>query len=303
MQRSHFGDLAAHLIGQGGWQILTIPAEWEGGQKRATSIGWTDPRTEPGQLICEQRFGPLQVAEAKLRGSYHWAAQYQQRPSPAGGSILKKAWFRFYRELPKLDQMILSMDASFKGASDSDYVVLQCWGKAGADRYLVDEFRKQMDFPATLQAFRKMCAKWPAAAVKIVEVKANGQAIVDSLSHEISGIIGYSPTESKEARVNAVSGQIESGNVFVPDPASCRWVDAFIEEVCSFPYAAFDDRVDCMTQALIRLGVLEPKLFRRDLIEACLTQGPQKPTPAHEEAPVLDPVLFHHTFGKWEKRL
>src|SRR5262249_12608634 len=125
MQRSHEGDLAGHLLSQGCWDVLRIPAEFEGGAKRRTSIGWTDPRTEPGELICPERFGPAQVAEAKARGSYHFNAQYQQRPTPAGGSILKKAWFRFYTQLPELEQMILSLNATFKGAPDSDYVVIQ----------------------------------------------------------------------------------------------------------------------------------------------------------------------------------
>ena len=125
----------------------------------------------------------------------------------------------------------------------------------------------------------------------------------NTLAHEISGIIGYSPTESKEARVHAVSGQIESGNVYVPDPAVHRWVDPFLDELCSFPHAMFDDRVDCCTQALIRLGVEAPRLFRRDLLEACLTEGPSKPVPALLlEVAGLDPVLRHHIHGKWEKQ-
>src|SRR5262249_26157017 len=116
------------------------------------------------------------------------------------------------------------------------------------------------------------------------------------------GIIGYSPTESKEARVHAVSGQIEAGNVYIPDPAAHRWVDGFLEELCAFPYAAFDDRVDACTQALIRLGVEETRLFRRDLMEACMTTGTVKSTPAKREPapsyPDLDPVLRFHVLQK-----
>jgi hypothetical protein len=29
--------------------------------------------------------------------SYRYAAQYQQRPSPADGGIFKRSWFRYWR--------------------------------------------------------------------------------------------------------------------------------------------------------------------------------------------------------------
>jgi predicted phage terminase large subunit-like protein len=145
------------------------------------------------------------------------------------------------------------MDCSFKGTGDVDYVVIQAWGKRGADRYLLDEFRKRMNFPETKAAFNAMVAKWPAATVKVVEAKANGQAIIDSLRHEISGIIPFSPTDSKEARAHAVSPEVEAGNCYLPDPSYNPWVSEFIEELAAFPNANYDDRVDAFTQAMLRI--------------------------------------------------
>jgi hypothetical protein len=54
MQRCHQQDLGGHLLEQGGWEHLCLPAEYEG-PGRATSIGWSDPRTEQGELLWPDR--------------------------------------------------------------------------------------------------------------------------------------------------------------------------------------------------------------------------------------------------------
>jgi hypothetical protein len=43
-----------------------------------------------------------------------------------------------------------------------------------------------MDMPRTVEAIRAMSAKWPRAAAKWVEDKANRPAVIASLKHEIA---------------------------------------------------------------------------------------------------------------------
>ena len=64
-------------------------------------------------------------------------------------------------------------------------------------------------------------------------------------------------------RAQAVSPQVESGNVYLPDPAIAPWVEAFVEECSSFPHGKYDDQVDQMTQALnkLRAIVIVPRPF------------------------------------------
>ena len=63
-----------------------------------TSIGFPDPRTQPGELLWPERFGPKEIADLKISlGSYAAAGQLQQRPSPAGGGIFKRHWFKFWQ--------------------------------------------------------------------------------------------------------------------------------------------------------------------------------------------------------------
>jgi hypothetical protein len=114
MQRLHERDLTGHLLERGGWEHLCLPA----GYAPSHQFAWPrDPRTEPGEVLWE-KWGAPWLAEKKLElGSYGYAGQYQQRPAPAEGGILKRRWWRYYDhegELPHFDQLCQSWDMAFK---------------------------------------------------------------------------------------------------------------------------------------------------------------------------------------------
>ena len=256
MQRVHQADLSGHVLAQGGYEHLCLPAEYEG-SKRTTVIGWSDPRKETGELLWPERFGPPEIQDLKLRlGSYAAAGQLQQRPSPAEGGIFKRHWWRRYEsieDLRRMDTIIQSWDLAFKDTSNSSFVVGQVWARVGAYFLLIDQVRAKMTFPETLRAFRELNAKYPQCQVKLVEDKANGPALIQTLQREIPGIVAVEPAGSKEARAHAVSWLIEAGNVYLPQPSIAPWIDDFIEECAAFPKGAYTDQVDCCTQALSRL--------------------------------------------------
>lgn len=182
-------------------------------------------------------------------GSFMFAALYQQRPAPAEGNLMKRDWWRYYDTLPPMATMLISVDAAFKDSDTSDFVVIQVWGKTNADMYLIDQVRARMNFLATCNAIRTMTFKYPKAHIKLIEDKANGSAIIQTLQKEMSGIIPVNPEGGKVTRVNAVSAAIESGNVYLPRTS---WISDFVEECASFPSARWDDQVDAMSQALHR---------------------------------------------------
>jgi len=276
MQRCHQQDLSGHLLEQGGWEHLCMPAEYEG-PTRATSIGWSDPRQETSELLWPERFGPPEIESLKVSlGSYAAAGQLQQRPSPAGGGILKRHWFRFWQpagqNLPpvivrlqdgtqssimpvnvsRIDELIQSWDCAFKDLATSDYVVGQVWGRVGAAYLLLDQVRGRLDYPSTVKAVVELSRKWPMCIAKLIEDKANGSAVIQMLTGRISGLLPVNPEGGKVARAAAASPLIEAGNIYLPHPQYAPWVSDFIEECAAFPNGAHDDQVDAMTQALIR---------------------------------------------------
>jgi predicted phage terminase large subunit-like protein len=284
MQRCHQRDLSGHLLDQGGWEHLCLPAEYEG-SRRETSISFVDPRAEHGELLWPDRFGPEELTSLKVSlGSYAAAGQLQQRPSPLAGGLIKRHWFRFWAppgsnlppviirmpdgteqsfvapEIAHAEEGIQSWDCAFKDNEDSDYVVGQVWGRRGSAYLLLAQTRGRMNFPETVKAVRKLSNEWPNATAKFIEDKANGSAVIQTLAHEIPGIIPVNPEGGKVSRAMAASPLIEAGNVYLPHPMREPWVNDFIEECVNFPNGAHDDQVDAMTQALLRWN-MAPRVY------------------------------------------
>lgn len=58
-----------------------------------------------------------------------------------------------------------------------------------------------------------MSGRWPSATAKLVENKANGTPVVETLQAEIPGIIAVEP-EAGRKRASAVLPLVEAGNVY-----------------------------------------------------------------------------------------
>ena len=232
------------------WRVVRIPALAE---------DLDDPLgRKPGETIDERcRPRAFMLSRKATTSSYVFAGMYQQRPSPAGGGIIKRSWWKWYTMRPgaaRFDEIIQSWDLAFKETKTSSYVVGQVWGRMGADFYLLDQVRDRMDFPSTIVAVQHLAAKWPMATAKLIEDKANGPAVIATLARKVPGLIAVGVDGSKEARAHAVSPYIESGNVWIPVDELAPWAGEFIEEWSAFPKGLHDDQVDAGTQALARLA-------------------------------------------------
>lgn len=245
--RWHQDDLAGWLQKEHSdkWEVIRMPALAEANDPLGRSEG------EP---LCAERYTKSDLEKIKLAlGTRWWSALYQQRPSPDEGSIIKRHWLRFWKELPgDVEQMGQFWDLTFKKGADTDYVVGQVWARKGANRYLVDQIRDRMDFPATVQAIRTLSAKWPQTLEKVIEDKANGPAVISSLREQIQGLIPFEPKGDKSTRLHAISPAFEAGNVYLPDPSIAPWINDYIEELVGFPHMSHDDQVDASTMALLR---------------------------------------------------
>jgi predicted phage terminase large subunit-like protein len=257
MTRWHEDDLAGRLLNPEHakplpWNVINLPLEAE----EYDVLG-----RNPGEPLWPERYGHDFIEIRKAYPS-SFNALYQGRPTSQEGNILKREWWQYYDTLPDINSMLLSVDASFKDEEDSDYVVVQTWGRYGPNVYMVDQVRARMNFPATIQTIRNMMKKHPKALIKLIEDKANGSAIIQTLQMEVPGIIAVNPEGGKVARVNAVSAFIEAGNVYLPRNA--EWVHDFVEECASFPNGTHDDQVDGMSQALHRYYYLSGTIAKAE---------------------------------------
>lgn len=245
MTRWHEDDFVGRLLENSpyNWTRLRLPAVAEDDDDLlGREIGET--------LSPELGFDKTWAENKKIEvGSRTWASLYQQRPAPSEGSIFKRQWFNYVDTAPyRHDDIVMSWDFTFSDTTESDYVVGQVWKKQGADFYLIDQIRDQIDFTQSVRAVVNLKKKHPRCRTILIEDKANGPAIINTLRKEVSGIVPIKPRESKVARANAITPYFEAQNVHILN--SLPHLNDMIEEWASFPNSKNDDTVDAMTQAL-----------------------------------------------------
>lgn len=256
MQRVHDKDLSGHILDKGGYEHLCLPAEYRG-KVYSTSIGWKDPRTEDGELLWPERFGKTEVAQLrKDMGAREAAGQLDQEPVPEGGIIVQSEWWRFYKTLPeRFDQIMDSWDLTFSETEKGSYVVGQKWGKLRADRYLLAQVRRRMGFTDQLAAVLMLQAMAIGSQTTngvLVEKAANGAALLTTLQGKVPGLISCKPHGSKPSRAEAVSPQIQAGNVYLPDPETQDWVAEYLKEWAKAPAGEHWDQIDATSQLLLK---------------------------------------------------
>jgi len=210
-----------------------------------------------------------------------WNAQYQQSPTSEEGAIVKREWWKEWKEdnPPRCEFIIQSWDTAFTKSERSDYSACTTWGvfylnenENDPNVILLDAFKKRMEFPELKEKAFNHYKEWEPDAF-IVEAKASGAPLIFELRAMGIPVSEFTPSRGndKMVRINSVSDLFASGKVWAP---ATRWADELIEEMAAFPNSDHDDLVDSSTQALIRFrkgGFLrlqtdeedEPRSFRR----------------------------------------
>lgn len=252
-QRLHVEDLPGHAIEQGAVH-LRLPMEFEPHEPYVSPWG-DDWRTEDGELLAPVRFPPHVVElRRRITPARDWAAQYQQRPSPEAGAVFMREWFGLFHagSLAVGARLSLSIDASLKEGADKDPTVIQCWAQESPVRFmLLDQVSARMGFVDQLAAVHAMRARWPSVRQYLIEDKANGTAIVDTLKRQVPGVLALDPQGGKMARALATSPLWAAGNVWLPEARRAPWIGAYIEEHITFPVGKNDDQVDATSQYLL----------------------------------------------------
>lgn len=282
MQRLHEKDISGHIINDiGGWEHVCIPAEWDG-KKRRTILGPYDPRTEKGQLICPDRFGPEEVTKLKqLLGTYGASGQLQQDPSPVGGGILKTEHFRLWpmaTRLPQFEYILQSYDCAFTERTTGDPTACTVWGifthRGQHNAMLLDAWDENLGYPdlrakvikdwtseygADSSAKAGMPTKGRRPDRILVEAKASGQSLLQDLRLAKVPAVGYNPGQAdKVSRAHQTAPTLELGLLWIPESAKnpgqpVGWAQPFLNQVAKFPVAEHDDYVDTFTQTIIFL--------------------------------------------------
>jgi predicted phage terminase large subunit-like protein len=254
MQRLHVDDLAGHVLEQGGWTCLNLPAIAESDHDIPIGPGCVHRRTF-GDLLHADREPQSVLDEAKYEmGSMAFAAQYQQQPVAEDGNLVKWSWFRFYDEAPQRmvgDKIIVSWDTAMSEKELASYSVAVVLQVRGETVYVLDVIRERLEYPELRRKVIALHRQWRNTCngySLLIENKGSGMGLIQDLEREHIHAIPINPEGDKTMRMNNQTGQIEAGAVFLPRRAS--WVADFQRELCAFPGGRHNDQVDAFSQAL-----------------------------------------------------
>ena len=230
--------------------------EFDPARRFTTSIGWTDPRKTSGELLDPVRFPPAVIdRDKKAMGSYAWAGQMQQLPSPAGGGIFRSDWWQYMDTAPPIEWRSVYADTAQKTKETNDYSVFQCWGRSRTGQaVLLDMARGKWEAPELLERARQFWAKHKAiegqGALRSfkVEDKVSGTGLIQQLKREGVPVLPIKRNIDKITRAYDAAPFIESGNVILL--RGVQHLSDMMAEAEGFPNAAHDDTLDPMMDAL-----------------------------------------------------
>jgi len=250
MTRWHESDLAGRILASEEgprWTVVNLPAIAEAGDPLGRGLG---------EALCPARYDEAALAERRtVLGTYAFSALYQGHPTPPGGGMFQREWF------------------SIVNAAPTDAARCRYWDKAGSENngdfsvgvkmardadgvfYIEDVVRGQWSALARERIMRQT-AEIDGGNTSVgieQEPGSGGKESAESSIRNLAGFPVYAEkvTGDKATRAMPFAAQCEARNVKLVRGA---WNSAYLDELCSFPYAAHDDQVDGSSGAFAKLA-------------------------------------------------
>ena len=266
MQRLHELDLTGYLLETEPeeWEHICLPAEL------TDNVIPSDLKDfyEENKLFPQRLTEKVLNAFKKRLGSYGYAGQMLQLPSPAEGGMLKRDWFEVINELPKdkNDNPIqlswnFFLDTAYTDKTYNDATSMLAAAYHEEKVYIRNVEAVRLEFPELVKKIQEFVhANGYTNRSRIhIEPKASGKSIVQQLKRNtgLNVIEDKPPTQDKVSRVNSISPIIEAGRVKL---LNGRYIDSFLNECAAFPNATHDDQVDTLVMAVDKFTVRSKRI-------------------------------------------
>jgi hypothetical protein len=270
MQRLHSDDTTGHLLSQGGWHLLKLPAE----TKKPITIQLGKKEWVYDGLLHEERLPEETLQQlAHSMGSYSYAGQYLQEPVPLGGGEFKKDFMQYYASKsidPKAGNIYITVDPANSKKKTSDYTAMAVL-LLGRDQnyYLIDGIRQRLNPTERVEALFELHRKWNGLSGRPPRVGYERYGMMSDI-HYIQKkqeeesyrfhIEELPPTGTramqKEERIRRLIPVMERRQFWLPNdmyytnakglPANLMH-DIVAEEFLLFPFGKHDDFIDAMS--------------------------------------------------------
>lgn len=202
------------------------------------------------------------------------SGQYQQRPSPAGGGIIKREWWNLwgdeddpllekpenarFRKHPNYTMKIGVLDTAYTEKQQNDPSAMAVWGLWANDRgipqvMLASAWHERLLFPDLIAKVVET-ARRMSIDVLLVEDKTAGPPIVQELqryysdeSWQVELVPINRSSGDKAARLTSVSPSFNQGQIWSPNK---KWANDFIDIVAMFPNAIHDEQADLTSMGI-----------------------------------------------------
>jgi predicted phage terminase large subunit-like protein len=267
MQRLHMDDVTGVIesLPELGFVHLIIPMRYEvaaAANRPPTLIGWSDPRTEEGELMDPVRFSAKEVNKLEVgKGDYAWAGQYQQRPAPREGGMFKipEDWQLQLvvspADVPVGGKLKRGWDIAGSKRKTSPYTVgTKMKRPPGGIIYVMDVKRKR-DGIVENERMIVQTARDDGLGVQQSlpqDPASAGKSQKAHLAEKLGGLDFVFSTEEgdKQDRAIPFSSQWNAGMVrLVRGP----WNHEYIEELRNFPTGSFKDQVDASSRTYMEI--------------------------------------------------
>ena len=253
-QRLHEDDLAGKLLRESSWQHLDLPAIAEDDQDVPIGPGAAHLRKK-GEALHPKR-EPLKLLEGIKRemGSLAFSAQYQQRPIPIEGNVVKRAWICWYENPPGHDngaEIVQSWDVASAIGNNNDWSVCTTWLIERRQYYLLDVWRGRLEFPYLRKKLIDLVLEFRPNRLLIEQAGPGLHMIQEIRANPVNGVpmpLSILPVGTKLDRMEAQSARFETSQVHLPKEAP--WLSEFLHEILAFPNSRYDDQVDSVSQFL-----------------------------------------------------
>lgn len=252
-QRTHRSDMSGSVLKDKEWTHLRLPALAEKAERIVFPVSGRVIDREPGDLLWPARHDAEALEKQKVRmGSRAFNAQFQQAPVSEEGSMFKRAWWRFYNELPRVRRRFWCWDTAVKTNDKNDFTVGMLIAECANGYYIERLVKERMEYPELKRAVPMYFRSNKADGV-VIEDKSSGQQLIQDLRRDSTiPLIAYDPGgNDKILRASIASPKVEAGKVFLPQAAS--WAADFIETMAAFPDVEHDDEVDAFTMGIIHM--------------------------------------------------
>ena len=283
MQRLHEQDATGHLLEQGGWTHLCLPAEFEA----AHPFRWPDdPRTTEGELLWPDHFTAHALQDLKTKLRWRASGQLQQRPAPAEGFMFKRTNM-LYWTTEEIGQTVFYVlkdtdgtrhvdgghvtrfqvaDVAASDKTTADYTVIATFLLTKAGDLLVACVERQQFDSLEVHRFLEAANDRQGRPPLWVEEFGAGKGPLRRLrldgypAMNLKSDVGI--RLDKTARAFHAVAAYEDHKVFHPIDDS-SWVGTsvatFENELATFPNASHDDQVDVVSYAARLVPTLRPQ--------------------------------------------